>query len=53
MVQAALVNATAAHALDYDDFAFSNHPSAVLVPTVLAAADVSGADGAQIAAPSG
>lgn len=37
--QAALINATAAHALDYDDFAFSNHPSAVLVPTVLAAAD--------------
>ena len=37
--QAALLNATAAHALDYDDFAFSNHPSAVLVPTILAAAD--------------
>lgn len=36
---AALINATAAHALDYDDFAFSNHPSAVLVPAVLAAAD--------------
>lgn len=42
MVQAGLVNATAAHALDYDDFAFSNHPSAVLVPTVLAAADARG-----------
>jgi len=41
--QAALVNATAAHALDYDDFAFSNHPSAVLVPAVLAAADAHGA----------
>jgi 2-methylcitrate dehydratase PrpD len=41
--QAALVNATAAHALDYDDFAFSNHPSAVLVPAILAAADASGA----------
>jgi aconitate decarboxylase len=50
MVQAALVNATAAHALDYDDFAFSNHPSAVLVPTILAAADASGATGAQMAA---
>lgn len=37
--QAALINATAAHALDYDDFAFSNHPSAVLVPAILAAAD--------------
>ncbi len=35
---AACVNATAAHAMDYDDFAFSNHPSAVLVPTILAAA---------------
>ena len=50
MVQAGLVNATAAHALDYDDFAFSNHPSAVLVPTVLAAADAHGADGACMAA---
>ncbi len=49
-VQAALVNATAAHALDYDDFAFSNHPSAVLVPTVLAAADACGASGARMAA---
>lgn len=45
MVQAGLVNATAAHALDYDDFAFSNHPSAVLVPTVLAAADASASEG--------
>jgi 2-methylcitrate dehydratase PrpD len=42
MVQAGLVNATAAHALDYDDFAFSNHPSAILVPVVLAAADAAG-----------
>ncbi len=50
MVQAGLVNATAAHALDYDDFAFSNHPSAVLVPTVLAAADAVGASGACMAA---
>ncbi len=49
-VQAGLVNATAAHALDYDDFAFSNHPSAVLVPVVLAAADAAGADGARLAA---
>lgn len=50
MVQAALVNATAAHALDYDDFAFSNHPSAVLVPVVLAAADAVGASGKCMAA---
>lgn len=48
-VQAALVNATAAHALDYDDFAFSNHPSAVLVPAVLAVADAVGATGKQMA----
>lgn len=48
--QAGLVNATAAHALDYDDFAFSNHPSAVLVPVVLAAADACGADGRRMAA---
>jgi 2-methylcitrate dehydratase PrpD len=37
---AALVNATAAHALDYDDattVALSGHASAVLVPTALAA----------------
>lgn len=45
---AALLNATAAHALDYDDFAFSNHPSAVLVPAILAAADSSAADGAML-----
>jgi 2-methylcitrate dehydratase PrpD len=38
---AALINATAAHALDFDDFAFSNHPSAVLCPAILAAADAS------------
>jgi 2-methylcitrate dehydratase PrpD len=47
---AGLLNATAAHALDYDDFAFSNHPSAVLAPTILAAADESGADGRRMAA---
>ena len=35
---AALVNGTAAHALDYDDYeaAASTHPSAVLVPAILA-----------------
>jgi 2-methylcitrate dehydratase PrpD len=47
---AALLDATAAHALDYDDFAFSNHPSAVLVPAVLAIAAQSGADGRRMAA---
>jgi 2-methylcitrate dehydratase PrpD len=47
---AATLDATAAHALDFDDFAFSNHPSAVLVPAVLAAAARSGGDGARMAA---
>jgi len=44
---AALINATAAHALDYDDVALGGHPSAVLVPAVLAEGehlDASGAD---------
>ena len=50
MIHAGLVNATAAHALDYDDFAFSCHPSAVLVPVILAAADAVGAGGACMAA---
>jgi 2-methylcitrate dehydratase PrpD len=47
---AALITATAAHALDWDDYAFSNHPSAVLVPTVLAVAEPVGADGRLMAA---
>ncbi len=33
---AALINATAGHALDYDDVAFCGHPSVVLVPALLA-----------------
>ena len=33
---AALINATAAHALDYDDVGLQGHPSAVLVPALLA-----------------
>ncbi|MFM7570506.1 MAG: MmgE/PrpD family protein, partial [Betaproteobacteria bacterium] len=33
---AALINATAGHALDFDDVAMGGHPSTVLVPTVLA-----------------
>ena len=44
--EAALVYGTAAHALDYDDVALSGHPSAVLVPAILAEAADSGADGA-------
>lgn len=33
---AALVNGVAAHVLDYDDVAIAGHPSAVLVPAILA-----------------
>jgi 2-methylcitrate dehydratase PrpD len=47
---AALVGAVAAHVLDWDDYAFSNHPSAVLVPVVLAVADATGASGNRMAA---
>jgi len=44
---AALVNGTAGHALDFDDVALGGHPSTVLVPAVLAEGqrlDASGAD---------
>ena len=44
---AALVNGVAAHVLDYDDVALSGHPSAVLVPAILAegwSVDASGTD---------
>src|ERR1700736_2264362 len=44
---AALVNGVAAHVLDYDDVALAGHPSAVLVPAILAEGwtlDVSGED---------
>lgn len=42
---AAWINATAAHALDFDDAALKGHLSAVLVPTILAEAEACGADG--------
>ena len=42
---AALVNGTAAHALDFDDVQFNVHPSTVLVPAILAEAERSGASG--------
>jgi 2-methylcitrate dehydratase PrpD len=47
---AALANGTAAHALDYDDMCFVSlaHPSAPLVPAVLAAAEQTGASGAAL-----
>ena len=46
---AALLGAVAAHAIDWDDYAYSNHPSAVLVPTILAVADARGATGMRMA----
>ncbi len=48
--EAAWINGTAAHALDYDDVALRGHPSAVLVPAILAEAESLGASGAQMAA---
>src|SRR3990172_6172119 len=45
--EAAWINGTAAHALDYDDVALRGHPSTVLVPAILAegeALDASGED---------
>ncbi len=40
---AALLGGTAAHALDYDDQSLSGHPSAVLVPAILAQGEALGA----------
>ena len=47
--EAAWINATAAHALDFDDVALRGHPSAVLVPAILAEGEALGASGAQLA----
>ena len=47
---AAWINGTAAHALDFDDVALRGHPSTVLVPAILAEAEAIGASGAQMAA---
>lgn len=46
--QAALLDAIAAHALDYDDYAFANHPSSVMVPAIMAVAQTTGATGEQM-----
>jgi 2-methylcitrate dehydratase PrpD len=47
---AALVNGTAAHALDYDDvnWALLGHPSVSLVPVTMAVGESTGATGAQL-----
>lgn len=47
-LDAAMINATAAHALDFDDVALRGHPSAVLVPAILAEAEAIGATGEQM-----
>lgn len=46
--EAALLNGVAAHALDFDDVALRGHPSAVLVPAILAAAQELDAQGARM-----
>jgi 2-methylcitrate dehydratase PrpD len=46
--QATLVGVGAAHALDFDDYAYSNHVSALLVPAILAEADRTACTGADM-----
>lgn len=50
IVDAALVNGTAGHALDYDDVnqAMTGHPSAPILPAVLALAEHVGATGSEV-----
>src|SRR5512145_955930 len=48
--EAAFINATAAHALDFDDVALRGHPSTVLVPAILAESEALEATGAAMAA---
>ncbi len=48
--EAALINATAGHALDYDDVAIDGHPSVVLVPAILAEGERLRASGAEMIA---
>jgi 2-methylcitrate dehydratase PrpD len=43
--EAAWINGTAAHALDFDDVAQRGHPSTVLVPAILAEAEALGSSG--------
>jgi len=47
--EAAWINGTAAHALDYDDVALRGHPSTVLVPAILAEGESLQASGAEMA----
>ncbi len=45
---AALVNGVAAHVLDYDDVSLDGHPSAVLLPAILAQGEASESSGAEM-----
>jgi 2-methylcitrate dehydratase PrpD len=45
---AALIGGTAAHALDYDDQSLTGHPSAVLVPAILAEGEALGSNGREL-----
>jgi 2-methylcitrate dehydratase PrpD len=45
---AALVNGVAAHVLDYDDVTLDGHPSAVLLPAILAQGEALGSSGAEM-----
>jgi 2-methylcitrate dehydratase PrpD len=45
---AALINGAAGHALDYDDVALGGHPSTVLVPALLAEAELLDASGRDV-----
>lgn len=47
---AACINGTAAHALDYDDVALRGHPSAVIVPAILAESEVLSSSGRDLIA---
>ncbi|MGD0433054.1 MAG: MmgE/PrpD family protein [Acetobacteraceae bacterium] len=46
--EAAWINGTAAHALDYDDVSLRGHPSTVLVPAILAEAEVLDSSGSDM-----
>jgi 2-methylcitrate dehydratase PrpD len=46
----ALIYGVASHAIDYDDTGLAGHPSAILVPTILAEAAETGATGKQMIA---
>ncbi len=47
-LDAAWINGTAAHALDFDDVALRGHPSTVLVPAIIAEAEATNATGKQM-----